>query len=169
MIGDFNIRDNKWNPLYPHHLHHTNSLKKIADSFNLELLTLVNQVLTWYADNHCDSSSVLDLMFLCSISKELNHHFILSDLWGPSDYALLLVHITIEKEFILEKKLAIVKNSEKEKTFMNNLITRLKNIDMTNIYDQKILEETVKKFTSITEELWYEHTRQVYITKHSKA
>ena len=46
MIGDFNIRDNKWNPLYPHHLHHTNSLKKIADSFNLELLTLVNQVLT---------------------------------------------------------------------------------------------------------------------------
>jgi len=80
-----------------------------------------------------------------------------------------LVHITIEKEFILEKKLAIVKNSEKEKTFMNNLINRLKNIDMTNIYDQKILEETVKKFTSITEELWYEHTRQVYITKHSKA
>ena len=40
---------------------------------------------------------------------------------------------------------------------------------MTNIHDQETLEETVGKFASITEELWYEHTRQVHMTKYSKA
>jgi len=43
MIGDFNIRDNKWDSSYLHYSHHADSLKKIANSFNLKLSTLVNQ------------------------------------------------------------------------------------------------------------------------------
>ena len=66
MTGDSNIRDNEWDPSYSHYSYHTNFLKKIADSFNLELSTLVNQVPTQYSDNHGNSSSVLDLIFLHS-------------------------------------------------------------------------------------------------------
>jgi len=35
MIEDFNIRDNNWDILYPHHLIYANTLKDITDSFNL--------------------------------------------------------------------------------------------------------------------------------------
>ena len=104
----FNIRDNEWDASFPHHSNYTDSLKEIADSFNLELSTPVNKVPTRYADNIWDSNSVFDLMFLCSILEELNNHFILPDLWGPSDHAFLSVYIIIEERFIQEKKLAII-------------------------------------------------------------
>ena len=34
MTGNFNIRDNLWNPLYPHHLPFSDHFFEIADSFN---------------------------------------------------------------------------------------------------------------------------------------
>jgi len=107
-------------------------------------------------------------MFLHSILKELNNYFILPDFWGLSDYASLLVYIIIEEEFIQEKKLAIIKNSEQERKFMNSLKSRVENINTTNIHSYENWKETVEKFTSIVEELWYKYARQVHITKHSK-
>jgi len=71
MTGDLNIRDNDWDILYSHHSTHVDTIRKIADSFNLELLTLVNQVPTYYADNFQDTNSVLDLIFLCTNIKNL--------------------------------------------------------------------------------------------------
>jgi len=46
MIGDFNIRDNDWDLLYPHYSIYADSLREIVDSFNLELSTPIDQVLT---------------------------------------------------------------------------------------------------------------------------
>ena len=51
MTDNFNIRDNDQDPSYPHHLTYTDILQEIADSFNLELLLPINQILTHYADN----------------------------------------------------------------------------------------------------------------------
>ena len=42
MTGDFNIRDSKWDLSFPYHYNHTEFLKEIANSFNLEFSTLVN-------------------------------------------------------------------------------------------------------------------------------
>ena len=42
---------------------------------------------------------------------------------------------------------------------MNGLKSRVENINITNIYSYKTWEETVEKFTSIVEELWYKHVR----------
>jgi len=46
MTGDFNIRNNNWNPLYLYHSIYTNMLRKITDSFNLELSSPIIQVST---------------------------------------------------------------------------------------------------------------------------
>ena len=48
MIENFNIRDSDWDLPYPysHHSIYTNTLWKVADSFNLELLVFINQVST---------------------------------------------------------------------------------------------------------------------------
>ena len=64
MIGNFNIRDNNWNPLYSHYLLYVNTLREIADLFDLELSTPINQVLMRYLDNLNNFNSVIDLMFL---------------------------------------------------------------------------------------------------------
>ena len=112
-----------------------------------------------YADNPQDSNFVLDLMFLHPTSEELNNQIILPYLWGPSDHALLSVYIMIEEELIQEKKPAIIKNNIKEKEFINGLISRVGNIDTSNIYSWETLEEIANKFASIVKELWNEDAR----------
>ena len=64
-------------------------------------------------------------MFFWENTEEFNNHMISLDLWGLSNHASLLVYIIIEKEFIQDKKLAIVKNSKKEKEFVNDLRNRI--------------------------------------------
>jgi len=44
MTSDFNIRDNNWDLSYPHYSIYVDILRKIANSFNLELLMPVVQV-----------------------------------------------------------------------------------------------------------------------------
>jgi len=100
MIENFNIKDNNWNLLYLHHSTYADTLRKIADSFNLELSILVNQVPTWYVDNSQDSNLVLDLMFFYTNMEEFNNHIISPDFWSLSDYDSLLVYIIIGKETI---------------------------------------------------------------------
>ena len=78
MTGNFNIRDNDWNPIYSHHFIYTNIFMEI--SFDLRIFTLYIQVPTWYADNPNDSNSVINLIFLWANSTEINNHFILPDL-----------------------------------------------------------------------------------------
>jgi len=51
MTRGFNIRDNNWNLLYLHYLTYADTLREIADSFNLELSLSINKVSTQYADN----------------------------------------------------------------------------------------------------------------------
>jgi len=80
MTGDFNIKYNNWDSSYPYHSTHTDTLREIADSFNLELLTPINQVLMRYSDNSSDSNSAINLMFLYINSEEINTNSILPDL-----------------------------------------------------------------------------------------
>ena len=37
MIGDFNIRDSNWNPLYPYYSIYADVFREVANSFNLEM------------------------------------------------------------------------------------------------------------------------------------
>ena len=85
-------------------------------------------------------NSVLDLMFFKTGSEEFNNHLISPDLQSLLDYVPLLVSIIIEEEFIQEKKWSIVRNSDKEKEFINEIICRLESTEITNITNCKQLE-----------------------------
>ena len=100
IIGDFNIRNNDWDPSYPYHSLYTDMLWEFADSFGLELLISTNLVLIWYANNSQESNSVLDLMFLRIGLEKLNNYIILPNIQSLLDYASLLVSITLKEEFI---------------------------------------------------------------------
>ena len=64
MTGDFNIRDINLDPSYFYHSVYTNTLQEVANSFDLELSTSINLVLTQYTDNYQDTNLILDLIFL---------------------------------------------------------------------------------------------------------
>ena len=50
-------------------------------------------------------------MFLRIRSEEFNNHIILPDFQSPSDHTSLSVSITLEEEFIQEKKQWLIKNN----------------------------------------------------------
>ena len=64
MTGDFNIRDQLWDPTFPYHSTISDDLFIIANSFNLSLSTATNSCPTRYSDVSGEADSVLDLMFL---------------------------------------------------------------------------------------------------------
>jgi len=76
ITGDFNIHDSLWDSSFLHHSSISDDLIIIANSFNLNLLTPINQVPTRYSDNDNNSNSVIDLMFFQCNSTELNNHSI---------------------------------------------------------------------------------------------
>jgi len=118
-------------------------------------------------DSPQDLNSVLDLMFLYTNIEEFNNYTISPDFWGLSNHTSLSVYIIIKEKFIQDRKLAIVKNSKKEKKFINKLRSRVSYIDTTNIHNCEILEEVTQEFASIAEELWYKHSKYGNILKHS--
>ncbi len=50
ITRDFNIRNNNWNSLYSHYSTYIDTPRKIADDFNLELSSLIDQVPTQYTE-----------------------------------------------------------------------------------------------------------------------
>jgi len=79
MTRNFNIRDNIWDPLFPHYLIHSNTLTDITDSLNICLSKSTNQVPIRYMDNLNDSNLAINLMFLYLNSEEFNNHMIHSN------------------------------------------------------------------------------------------
>ena len=80
-------------------------------------------------------------------------------------YALLSVSIIVEEEFIQEKKQSIIKNSDEEKEFVNELRNRLEAMEITNITSCEILESITQEFTTLIKNLWNKFLKMVNITK----
>ena len=64
MAGDFNIRDNIWDLVFPYHSTISDDLMIVADSFNLELSSPTHNVPTRYSDSDNSSKSTINLIFL---------------------------------------------------------------------------------------------------------
>jgi len=85
-----------------------------------------------------------------------------------SDHTPLTVDISIFEEHIQTRRCMLVKNSEEEDKFVNKLIETIKGMNTENICNKNVLNQIVQEFSSITERLWYKHSKIVNITKHSK-
>jgi len=63
----------------------------------------------------------------------------------------------------------LVKGSDEEKQFIENLIQIIKNLNTSFIQNAETLEEVVQLLSSKIEESWHEHSKPVNITRYSKA
>jgi len=79
-----------------------------------------------------------------------------------------LISVTIEEEHIQERRQTIVKNSEKEKKFVNKFRNKINNIDIYNILNSEVLESITQEVTTITEDLWNKHFKLVNSMKQFK-
>ena len=105
-------RDSLWDSSFPFHSSISDDLIIIADSFNLALLTLTNPCPTRYSDMAGESNSVIDLMFLCYRSSELDNHSIYPKNQLSSDHASLFIDIPIFEEAIHTSKFSIPPKSD---------------------------------------------------------
>ena len=62
---------------------------------NLKLSSFIHQVSTCYTDNHNNSNSVIDLLFLQLNSVEINNHFILPDSQHPLDLSQIRYSLVV--------------------------------------------------------------------------
>ena len=168
MTGDFNIRDNLWDPSFPFHSLISEDLIIIADSFNLALSTPTNPCLTRYSDMAGESNSVIDLMFLCYGSSKLDRYSTHPENYLFSDHALLSINISIHEEVIHTSKLLILPKSNQETSFIEEIILNFKNLDMSDIGDMEKLESIVNQFGAIIDRAWMKNAKKSRISKHSK-
>jgi len=168
MTGDVNIRDSLWDPSFPHHSLISNDLFIIADSFKLNLSIPTNSIPTRYLDTQGVSDLVLDLMFLHSDSSKLNQHIIHPSWQLTSNHAPLTITIAIEEEHVMNTKLSLPKSSKQEEKFIKEVISAFKSLDITNLRNCELLEQTVDSLATSIEQVWKSNARRVKITEHSK-
>ena len=169
MNSDFNIRDCSWDSNFPFHSSHSNSLFDITDSFFLEISKPIENISTRYSDNDHSTNSVLDLVFFRPSSPEFNNHQVHPDWRLSSDHAPITIDITIYEETLSITQQMLAKDSDKEKYFINSVANAIKNMNMTSIQNVETLEEVVTTLLSNIEELWQRHSKNIKITKYSKA
>jgi len=149
MTGDFNIRDNLWDPHFPFHSSISNDLIMIADSFDLALLSPINPGPTRFSDTVGESDSVIDLMFLRCGSSKLDRHSIHPDSRLSSNHAPLTVDIPICDEIIQSTKLVITPGSDQEKEFFKDIFVSFALLDTSNINSVENLNSIVNHQSSM--------------------
>jgi len=140
MTGNFNIRNNLWDSFFPFHSLISDDLIIIADSFNLALSTLTNPSPTRYSDMAEESNLVINLMFFHYRSSKLDCHSIHPENCLSSDYAPLSINIFIHKKVIYTSKFSIPPKSNQETSFIEEIISNFKNLDISDIGDTEKLE-----------------------------
>ena len=169
MTGNFNIQDSIWDSSFSHHSSISDNLIIVADSFNLDLSIPTNQVPTRYSDTIGKSNLVIDLMFLHNRLSKLNNRSIHPDWRLIFNHAPLTVSILIVEENINSSKFSIVKNSEEEASFIKDILSIIKNLNVSNLSDIDKLEDVVNTFALYTKHAWEKNSKLINITRHSKS
>ena len=102
-------------------------------------------------------------MFLKFRSEKLDNHSIHSDQYLVLNHALLTITIPIVEEHIQTKKCTIVKDSEEEKIFVNEVIKAIKDINMSDLSNVISLENVVCSFTYSLERIQENNSKIVNI------
>jgi len=73
------------------------------------------------------------------------------------------------EEDINSSKFSIVKNSEEEASFIKDVSSIIKNLDISDLSNTDKLEDIVNTLASNTEHAWGKNSKLVNITRHSKS
>jgi len=168
MTGNFNIRDNDWDPNYPHHSVHTEDLLTLAESLGLDLSPPINPGPTRFADNPHDTNSVIDLAFINPNNSGFGQHSLHSKLRRPSDHVPLIIEVSINETNIDNSFWSISKDSEEEKDFIKAITDGTLALDTSNITSKENLGAIAQQLAGIFNEAWYSQAKKKCITKHSK-
>ena len=159
---NFNIRNNIWDPLFPHYLIHSNTLTDITDSLNICLSKSTNQVPIRYMDNLNDLNLVINLMFLYLNSEEFNNHMIHSN----RQCHQIMLHLW--STFQSLRNTSKSENRQASKTAKIKE-TSIRRINTDHIKSKKNLEQIVQDFMCNIDKFWFKHSKFVNITIHSKS
>jgi len=85
-----------------------------------------------------------------------------------SNHVSLTVDIHIFKEHVQTRKQTLVKNSEKENHFLEDLIKVIKEINTANLWSTEALKSTIQLFIYYRDRIWYKYLKITNITKYSK-
>ena len=168
LTGDFNIRDSDWDPSFKYHSSHTDNLITIADSLGLELSPLSNPSPTRFADNLCDTNSIIDLIFLPLGNIRFGRHMLHPKICKPSDYVPLIIKIGIGEINTDINIWSIKKDSKEEKDFITSLVWEVQSLNTSAIRNKANLKTLVQQLANIFENAWSTYSKQKCITKHSK-
>ena len=127
---NFNIRDIEWDPsvlLYPVA---GQSLRNLADFYSPVHSIPVLAVPTYYSDISGYANSVIDLIFL-GISCAQVVHCIEPDLRWPSDYAPLIVNLSIASENIQMHRKVLKQDSDEKAAFLLFISEGLSQLDFS--------------------------------------
>ena len=141
----------------------------ITNSFSLVLSNPTKKFPTRFSDNNQNSNSVLDLVFTWPSSTEFNYYHIHLDERLMSDHASITVNIYIDNENIPTKWHSLVKGSDEEKQFIEDLTRFIKNLNISPIQNAEFLEEIVQHLVTNIENIWFKYLKTVNITRYSKA
>ena len=144
MTGDFNIRDNDWDPNYSHHSVYTEDLLTLAESLGLDLLPPINPGPTRFVDNPHDTNSVIDLAFINPNNSGFGQHSLHPELRRPSDHVSLIIAVSINKTNIDNSFWFISKDSKEEKNFIKAITDNTLTLDTSNIMSKENLEAIVQ-------------------------
>ena len=169
LTGDLNIRDSFWDPNFPYHSSHRDTLFDIADSFQLEISKLAKFFLTRYSDNVQDSNLILTLIFLYPFSLEFDNYHIHPNWRLTSNYTPIIINILIFDEYIQIKKQSLIKNSDEKNYFIEELANIIKQMNMSSIQSTKALENIIQMLAINIDSTWHKYSKNINITKHSKA
>jgi len=114
---------------------------------NLGLSKPTNQVSTRYFNNGQDLNFVIDLMFLQFELEKLDNHLIQPEWHLTSDHAFFTITILIVEEHFQTKKYMIVKNSNKEKLFIEELIRVINSANTSDLSNSNSFEICVFNLT----------------------
>jgi len=108
-------------------------------------------------------------MFLHSGSSELDNHSIHPNWHLMLDHVPLTISIPIVEESITSTKHSIIKDSEEELSFIKDVITSIRNLNMSNLLSVSSLDNAVNEFANAVESAWVKNSKVVNITKYSKS
>jgi len=81
----------------------------------------------------------------------------------------LTITIPIIEENVNSRKRSIIKDSEEKELFIKDLITSIRNLNISNLLDILYLKKTVDDFANIMDKVCVKNSKIINVTKHSKS